>query len=45
MLSKKASLKLKFILEKINGNDPNAATLIHDKDVKRNACCKLIFLL
>jgi hypothetical protein len=44
MLSKNESVILKFKSEKINGSDPNIATLIQDKAVNKKACCKLSFL-
>ena len=44
ILSKKASVRDKFISEKINGNDPNIAILNHERDVSKKACCKFIFL-
>ena len=44
MLSKKESVTLKFRSEKMNGSDPNIATLIQDKEVNKNAFCKLSFL-
>ena len=44
MLSKKESVMLKFRSEKINGSEPNIATLIQDKEVNKNACCKFNFL-
>jgi len=43
MLSKIASVIDNSRLEKINGNDPNMAILIQDKDVNRKACCKFNF--
>jgi hypothetical protein len=44
MLSKNESVILKFKSEKINGSDPNIATLIQDNAVNKKACCKLSFL-
>ena len=44
MLSKKAFVKEKSILEKTNGRDPKIATLNHDNAVNKKACCKLSFL-
>jgi len=41
ILSKKESVIVKFKLEKINGRDPNKATLTQDKAVNKKACCKL----
>jgi hypothetical protein len=35
---------LKSRSEKINGSEPNIATLIQDKEVNKNACCKFSFL-
>ena len=35
---------LKSNFENINGSEPKTAILNQDKDVKTNACCKLIFL-
>jgi len=37
MLSKKASVALKFISENINGSEPKIAILNQDNAVKRNA--------
>ena len=44
MLSNNASVIVNSRLEKINGNDPNIAILIQDKDVNKKACCKFNFL-
>tara|TARA_X000000368_G_scaffold120815_1_gene94715 strand:- start:783 stop:1082 length:300 start_codon:yes stop_codon:yes gene_type:complete len=44
ILSKKESVILKFKSEKMNGREPNIATLIQDKEVNKNACCKFNFL-
>jgi|TARA_B110000116_G_C16580657_1_gene466151 hypothetical protein len=44
ILSKKESVIVKFSSEKINGNDPNTATLIQDSAVNKKAWCKFIFL-
>jgi len=44
ILSKKESVILKFRSEKTNGSEPNNATLIHDREVNKNAFCKFSFL-
>ncbi len=43
ILSKKASVIERSIVENINGNDPKIAILNHDKAVNKNACCKFNF--
>ena len=43
MLSKIASVIDNSRFEKINGNDPNIAMLIQDKDVNKKASCKFNF--
>ena len=43
MLSKKALVKEKSILEKTNGNEPKIAMLNHDKAVNKKAFCKFNF--
>ena len=45
ILSKNAFVKEKFKSEKMNGREPNIATLNHDKAVSRNACCNVNLLL
>ena len=45
MLSKKASVKLKFSSEKINGKEPNIAIESHERAVNINACGRSMFLL
>jgi len=44
ILSKNESVKLKSRSEKKNGSEPNSATLIHDREVNKNAFCKFSFL-
>ena len=44
ILSKKALVKEKSRSEKTKGNEPNNATLNQDKEVNKNACCKVNFL-
>jgi len=44
ILSKKESVTLKLRPEKINGREPNIATLIQDNEVNKKACCKFNFL-
>ena len=41
MLSKKASLKLKFSDDNTNGKLPKTATINHAKDENKNVCLKL----
>ena len=43
MLSKKESVMLKFRSEKINGSDPNIATLIQDKEVNKKVSGTKLF--
>ena len=40
MLSKKASLREKFKVDKINGKLPKIAIEVHANVEKRNVCCK-----
>ena len=44
ILSKKAFVKEKLILENMKGREPKIAILNQDNAVKRNACCKFNFL-
>ena len=43
MLSKKASVKLNSILEKINGSEPNIAILNQESAVSKKLAVDLIF--
>ena len=43
-IARKILRLLEFKSEKINGSDPNIATLIQDNAVNKKACCKLSFL-
>ena len=43
ILSNTASVIDNSRFEKINGNDPNIAILIQDKEVNKKACCKFNF--
>ena len=43
ILSKKAFVKEKPVLEKTNGRDPKIAILNQDKAVNKKACCKFSF--
>ena len=44
ILSKKAFVSENSIFEKIKGSDPKIAILNQDREVNKNACCKLSFL-